>query len=148
MKIRRMTEEDCKKAAGLEKAIFSQPWSERGFLDALARKENIFLAAEEAGELCGYLGMYQSLDEGEITNVAVLPKVRNLGVATKLINTLIDFCQNENISKIMLEVRYSNEKAISLYEKCGFYKVGTRKNYYKNPCEDAILMDKNINPKG
>ena len=140
MKIRRMTEEDCKKAAELEKAIFSQPWSERGFLDALARKENIFLAAEEAGELCGYLGMYQSLDEGEITNVAVKAEKRNAGIGFLLMQAAIEAAKQQQISQIVLEVRVSNGSAIHLYEKCGFVNCGIRKGFYDFPKEDAYIM--------
>ena len=140
MKIRRMTEEDCKKAAELEKAIFSQPWSERGFLDALARKENIFLAAEEAGELCGYLGMYQSLDEGEITNVAVKAEKRNAGIGFLLMQAAIEAAKQQQISQIILEVRVSNASAIHLYEKCGFVNCGIRKGFYDFPKEDAYIM--------
>ena len=140
MRIRRMTEEDCKKAAELEKAIFSQPWSERGFLDALARKENIFLAAEEAGELCGYLGMYQSLDEGEITNVAVKAEKRNAGIGLLLMQAAIEAAKQQQISQIILEVRVSNASAIHLYEKCGFVNCGIRKGFYDFPKEDAYIM--------
>ena len=140
MRIRRMTGEDCKKAAELEKAIFSQPWSEQGFLDALARKENIFLAAEEAGELCGYLGMYQSLDEGEITNVAVKAEKRNAGIGFLLMQAAIEAAKQQQISQIILEVRVSNASAIHLYEKCGFVNCGIRKGFYDFPKEDAYIM--------
>jgi len=80
LEVRKMTKEDCAKAAQLEKLIFSQPWSEQGFCDAIAMEQNIFLVAEEEGAVCGYIGMYQALDEGEITNVAVLPEKRNAGI--------------------------------------------------------------------
>ena len=135
-----MTEEDCKKAAELEKEIFSQPWSEQGFLDALAREENIFLVAEEAGELCGYLGMYQSLDEGEITNVAVKAEKRNAGIGFLLIQAVIEAAKQQQINQIILEVRVSNASAIHLYEKCGFINCGIRKGFYDFPKEDAYIM--------
>ena len=63
--IRPMQQSDCKAVSELEKEVFSQPWSEQGFLDALAIKESIFLLAEEEGNIIGYLGMYVALDEGE-----------------------------------------------------------------------------------
>ena len=135
-----MTQADCKKAAELEKEIFSQPWSEQGFLDALAREENIFLAAEEAGELCGYLGMYQSLDEGEITNVAVKAEKRNAGIGLLLMQAAIEAAKQQQISQIILEVRVSNASAIHLYEKCGFVNCGIRKGFYDFPKEDAYIM--------
>ena len=135
-----MTQEDCKTAAKLEKEIFSQPWSEQGFLDALARKENIFLVAEEANVLCGYLGMYQSLDEGEITNVAVKAEKRNAGIGFLLMQAAIDAAKQQQINQIVLEVRVSNASAIHLYEKCGFVNCGIRKGFYEFPKEDAYIM--------
>ncbi len=140
MIIRRMTEQDCKKAAVLEKEIFSQPWSEQGFLDALTREKNIFLIAEEAGELNGYLGLYQSLDEGEITNVAVKADKRNTGIGRKLMQAAIEEAKQQQISRIILEVRVSNASAIHLYEKCGFINCGVRKGFYDFPKEDAYIM--------
>ena len=135
-----MIEADCKKAAELEKETFSQPWSEQGFLDALARKENIFLIAEEEGELYGYLGMYQSLDEGEITNVAVRAEKRNAGIGFLLMQEAIKAAKEQGISQIVLEVRVSNVSAIHLYEKCGFVNCGVRKGFYDFPKEDAYIM--------
>ena len=140
MKIRKMTELDCKAAAELEKIIFSQPWSEQGFLDAIAIEQNIFLIAEEAGELYGYIGMYQVLDEGEITNVAVKPDKRNAGIGRKLVQEAIEQAKKQGISQIVLEVRVSNTSAIHLYETCGFEIGGIRKGFYDFPKEDAYIM--------
>jgi len=138
--VRRMTREDCAKVAQLEKRIFSQPWSEQGFLDAIAMEQNIFLVAEEDGEICGYIGMYQSLDEGEITNVAVSPEQRKSGIGWELMQTAIMESKKQGITQIVLEVRVSNEPAIRLYEKCGFVNWGIRKGFYDFPKEDAYIM--------
>lgn len=140
MKIRKMTTADCKTAAELEKIIFSQPWSEQGFLDAIAMEQNIFLIAEEAEELYGYIGMYQALDEGEITNVAVKPDKRNAGIGRKLVQQAVEQAKKQQIKQIVLEVRVSNNSAIHLYEKCGFVKCGIRKGFYDFPKEDAYIM--------
>ena len=138
--VRTMTAEDCPKVAELEKQIFSQPWSEQGFLDAIAGEQNIFLVAEEAGVVWGYLGMYQSLDEGEITNVAVSPEKRNAGIGWQLMQAAIEAAKQHGIVQIVLEVRVSNASAIHLYEKCGFENCGVRKGFYDFPKEDAYIM--------
>ena len=78
-------------------------------------------------------------DRVEIDYIIVDEKYRNHGIATKLLNYVIE---NNNISNITLEVRESNVIAINFYEKNGFKKAAIRKNYYKN--EDAILMIKKI----
>ena len=138
--IREMAKEDCVEVARLEKRIFSQPWSVQGFLDAIAMEQNIFLVAEEAGEICGYIGMYQSLDEGEITNVAVSPEKRNSGIGWKLMQEALATAKEQGIVRVILEVRVSNASAIGLYEKCGFANCGIRKGFYDFPKEDAYIM--------
>lgn len=138
--IRTMVAEDCSTVARLEKNIFSLPWSEQGFLDALAMEENIFLVAEEAGEICGYIGMYLSLDEGEITNVGVLPDKRNAGIGGRLLEESLALAKKRNITQVVLEVRVSNLPAIHLYEKYGFCHCGIRKGFYDFPKEDAHIM--------
>ena len=138
--IRSMTSADCKAVAELEKEIFSQPWSEQGFLDALAMDANIFCVAEEAGQICGYIGMYVSLDEGEITNVAVASNKRGAGVGGLLLQKTIELARKREIVQIVLEVRVSNQPAIHLYEKYGFEHCGIRRGFYDFPKEDAYIM--------
>ena len=138
--IRRMDTMDCEAVAKLEKECFSQPWSEQGFLDAIAMEENIFLVAEEAGEICGYIGMYLSLDEGEITNVAVSSDKRGAGIGGLLLEKAIKLAEQKAIVQIVLEVRVSNQPAIHLYEKYGFEHCGIRKGFYEFPKEDANIM--------
>ena len=138
--IRTMTEPDCAVVAGLEKEIFSMPWSEEGFRSAVLMPQNVFLVAEEAGEICGYLGMYASIDEGEITNVGVAPSFRNRGIGWKLVQAALGMAKQQDLAQVVLEVRVSNASAIHLYEKCGFVNVGIRKGFYKQPKEDAYIM--------
>lgn len=138
--VRRMCPEDAAEAAALEEQIFSQPWSKKGFLDALNLPNTIFLVAEEDGGLAGYIGMYISLDEGEITNVAVAPQFRRQGVGTQLIAEIRREAAARGVTSIVLEVRVSNEAAILLYEKCGFGSCGVRKGFYELPKEDARIM--------
>lgn len=138
--IRAMESKDCKASAELEKEIFSQPWSEQGFLDAIAMDGNIFLVAEEAGEICGYIGMYLSLDEGEITNVGVKSDKRNAGIGGRLLGESIALAKERKLAQIVLEVRVSNQPAIHLYEKYGFKNCGIRKGFYDFPKEDAYIM--------
>lgn len=138
--IRPMTEADVPAVAGLEAHIFSQPWSAQGFLDALALPGTVFLTAEEEGQIAGYIGMYLSVDEGEITNVAVAPLMRRRGVGWELLLEAKREAERRGIARIVLEVRTSNEGAIALYEKSGFSTVGIRKDFYECPKEDAYIM--------
>ena len=80
----------------------------------------------------------------DILSIVVSKTHQQKGIATKLLYYIFDFAKNLNINKILLEVRISNTKAISLYEKCGFKKISHRKNYYQSPTEDAIIMEKTL----
>lgn len=138
-----LNEEYVKELVELEKICFSDPWSETMFLGDLQSEYTCYFGTfDESGFLIGYAGMWLSVDSGEITNVAVHPDYRRKGIACALIDNLIKICKVNNVQFLNLEVRESNCKAISLYNKLGFENVGLRKNYYKNPTENAVLMTK------
>lgn len=138
--IRKMVPEDAGAVSRLEAEIFTQPWSEQGFLDALAGEKVIFLVAELMGRIVGYCGMYCAADEGEITNVAVAEHVRRCGIGEQLMMRLLGEAGNAGARQVILEVRVSNEAAIHLYEKFGFVACGVRKDFYEEPREDACVM--------
>lgn len=140
MTIREMTAADLAAVAALEAEIFSMPWSLQGFADTMGREDVLFLVAYEEEKLLGYVGVYCTSDEGEITNVAVAQSARRRGVGRALLNELICLLTDRGIVRIVLEVRASNEAAIRLYEQEGFTVVGTRKNFYEKPTEDAYVM--------
>ena len=140
MTIREMSASDIDGVAALEAEIFSMPWSARGFADTLHREDVLFLVACEGANLLGYVGVYCTADEGEITNVAVAQSARRRGVGRALIGELIRALADRKIFRIVLEVRVSNEPALHLYEQEGFAVVGTRKNFYEKPTEDAYVM--------
>ena len=140
MIIRTMQKGDVAAVAALEAQIFSMPWSAAGFEDTLPREDVIFLVAYEQDELLGYVGIYCTLDEGEITNVAVAPAARRRGIARALLTELKRQLACRNVARIVLEVRVSNEPAIRLYEQLGFSVLGVRKNFYEKPTEDAYIM--------
>lgn len=140
MMIRRMTAADISSVAELEARIFSVPWSVQGFADTLYREDVLFFVAYEEEKLLGYAGVYCTADEGEITNIAVSPPARRHGVGRALMEKLANALAGQRIERIVLEVRVSNEAAIRLYEQMGFAVVGTRKNFYEKPLEDAYVM--------
>lgn len=138
--IRKMQAADVEAVSLIEAAVFSQPWSRQGFLEALELKNTIFLVAEENKKILGYAGMYVSLDEGEITNVAVAPEARRRGVGQSLIEKMKKEAAEKNIAEIILEVRVSNNSALRLYQRNGFVNSGIRKGFYDFPKEDAYIM--------
>ena len=138
--VRRMEEKDLVRVSEIEAANFSVPWSINGFRDALALSHTIFLVAELDGTVAGYVGCYQSFDEGEITNVAVEETLRGKGIAQRILEALLSIGKEQGITAVTLEVRESNTPAIRLYEKLGFESVGIRKRFYEKPTEDAVIM--------
>ena len=142
MIIRKMTPSDVEQVAAIEAQCFSVPWSKQGFLDSIAREDTVFLVAEQSEEavIAGYIGMYTSFDEGEITNVAVSSKYRKQGIGNHLVTAMQTIAKEKNLERIILEVRATNEPALSLYKRKGFKEIGIRKNFYEKPTEDAIIM--------
>lgn len=138
--IRAMRQDDLFDVSLLEQQIFSRPWSRSAFADAIYLDHTVFLVAEENRTVIGYAGMYISLDEGEITNVAVSERARGRGVGRLLLDSLKEEALRRGVTKLILEVRISNDAAIHLYEKNGFQKCGVRKGFYEEPKEDAYIM--------
>jgi len=79
-------------------------------------------------------------DEAEILKLSVAEFARKRGVGYKMLDFAVKYSKTRGVKNCFLELRASNEAAKRLYEKRGFVCVGTRKNYYKEPVEDAILM--------
>ncbi len=139
--IRRMTLADAGRVHAIEKATFAHPWSlasfEREMTDNPVAR---YLVAEEEGRLLGFAGVHIILDEGHITNVAVVEERRGQGIGKRLFSGLMQYAANLGVIYMTLEVRVSNQKAIRLYERYGFLKVHVRKAYYEDNGEDALLM--------
>ena len=129
----------------IEKESFSTPWTRNSFEKEI--RENMlakYIVADLEGKVVGYAGIWLILDEGHITNIAVAKKHRGLGIGKYLMMGLIDFCKNNGIPNMTLEVRASNIIAQNLYKKLGFLESGIRPNYYADDHEDAVIMWKTI----
>lgn len=139
MLIRRMTLEDIPAVVEIENQCFSLPWSKKSFEDSLSREDTIFLVCEDE-VITGYMGMYLSFDEANVTNVAVSPRYREKGYGESLVAAAKEEAKAAGAECIFLEVRQSNVPAISLYKKLNFEELGIRKKFYEHPVEDAIIM--------
>ena len=96
--------------------------------------------AEEDGKVVAYLIGRMIAPEGEIYRVAVAPNKRQRGLGYRLLDYSVKTSRGKGLESLFLEVRSKNIPAIKLYEAYGFKRVGVRKNYYKNPDDDAIVM--------
>ena len=141
IKIRKMTYRDAPAAAVLERECFSEPWSENVYLSTLADENTVYLVAEtKDGQLAGICGLLDILGEGDISNVVVAEPFRRQGIAARMLAELLKQGTERDITAFTLEVRASNTAAIGLYEKFGFVTKGRRKNFYRKPEEDALIM--------
>jgi ribosomal-protein-alanine N-acetyltransferase len=136
-----MEQKHIKEIVALERICFSEPWSEESILD-FYKNGTKFFVAEENGKVLGYVGLSTVLDEGYITNVAVFPEHRKRGIGKALLERVFSYAKDNALSFVSLEVRKSNLAAISLYEKLGFKTEGERKNFYRDPVENALIMTK------
>ena len=126
----------------LELECFYTPWSFDSLVSELSNPLAVFRVAEVNGQVAGYVGMHHIVDEGFICNIAVFPQYRRRGVATCLMESLIEYAKENDMTSISLEVRESNYSAQALYENFQFEVVGERRNFYANPTEDALIMTK------
>jgi len=124
----------------IERECFSVPWSKPLIEEEITHPESIFLCAYYLGNFAGFATMRNICGEGHITNLAVSPKYRTLGIAFTLMEQLISRGEEKGIHDYTLEVRCSNNAAIALYEKLGFHTLGIRKKYYTDNNEDALIM--------
>jgi ribosomal-protein-alanine N-acetyltransferase len=144
MIIVKMSESHIPQIAELEKLCFNDPWSENSIASELGNKLALWLVAEHEGQILGYVGSQTVLGETDMMNIATHPDFRRRGCASALIDALEEFLSSKGVDSIFLEVRVSNTPARALYEGKGFSVVGTRKNYYRFPTEDAAVMLKTI----
>lgn len=127
----------------LEKEAIPGGWSAESFRSEAQKENGYVLCARDGDTLCAFLTGYAAAGEGDITNVVTSPEFRRKGLATRLIGEFERLLPSST-ENIFLEVRESNGVAIGLYEKCGFIAISTRKNFYTDPSENAIVMKKEI----
>ena len=142
--VREAMMEDAAAIAEMEHQIFTDAWSEKAVLDTINQKNTICLAAEKAGRLIGYLLAYAAADEAEIARIAVVKEFQRQGAGRALILGLETVCEANNITKLLLDVRESNEAARTFYTNMGFQEDGIRQRFYENPQEDDILMSREL----
>lgn len=131
---------DAKDIAETESlTLGAEGWSENGIAETLKRNGHYFIC-EINGKIVGHGGFTTVLDEGDITNIAVRPEFRRKGLASKILEAMIDSANKQNLAFLTLEVRSQNTPAMSLYEKYGFTVRGERKNFYREPTDNAKIM--------
>lgn len=139
--IRAMIAEDIPQVAALEAALFSDPWNERQLADSIQfHPEDVYVYEQDG--IVGYLLLMCAADEGELLRIGVDAGHRRQGIGRALMERMAEWAKEKELVTGYLEVRAHNEGAIALYKSQGYESLGVRKNYYKNPVEDALIMSK------
>jgi len=131
----------------IEHLSFPHPWRLSTFigeLDNYSISIPFAIIHRQNDLLMGYIILWFLQEEVQISNFALHPDFRRLGVGEAVLRDVLDKIKKEGAKEIFLEVRPSNYVARSLYEKLGFQILGVRKNYYLSPIEDALIMGKNL----
>lgn len=136
---------DLEEIAALEAAAFSNPWNTRTFR-SLIRREGVLISVAEAvsGGILGYSVCWWVQDQAELANLAVKEEFRGRGVGSALLDQVLLNLARAGVDTLFLEVRVSNDEALALYRSRGFVQVALRRDYYRNPREDARILLKQL----
>jgi len=136
-----MSLQHAAQVAAIEAVSFPAPWPLRAFIQEILQNSLAdYLVALRQGKVAAYAGMWLILDEAHVTNVAVRPDLRGMGLGRLLLEKLIERAVFQGARKMTLEVRVSNVAALFLYESLGFCRTGVRPRYYQDTGEDALIM--------
>ncbi len=140
MELRRATAADAPEIAAMESEYFSDAWSESDILSYICSELSMCFSALDESGLVGYILGRKIVPEGEIYRVAVKAERRQRGVGARLLSYAMKTEMGEGVETVFLEVREQNTAARRLYSAEGFVEMGVRKNYYKDPMDNAIIM--------
>jgi len=142
MSVRAATEDDIPRILEIEIDSISPPWTHGALLGEIYRDDCFFSVIDEhSHSVSGFVILRQvSEDEGELLQIAVCKAAQRHGFAGSLMSAALRYAEERSFKTIFLEVRKSNEAAIALYKKHGFKSVRVRKDYYRDPTEDALVM--------
>jgi len=142
-----MREEDVPEVWAIEKVSFSNPWHKTAFIGEIHNQpisHPYVIVHSLEKRVIGYVIYWILKEEVQISNIAIHPDYRRMGIGESVLRQMISQLKKEKARFIFLEVRPSNAAALNLYRKLGFRMVGIRPNYYNNPREHAIIMGKNL----
>lgn len=132
----------------IEQQVYTHPWSQANFVDALQAGNQAQLLVAD-GEVLGYFVAMRGVDEVHLLNITVAPAYQGQGWAHTMLQALRIWSNGQGAQQLWLEVRQSNARALQVYERFGFRRMGVRKAYYpthQGPREDAVVMNLALGP--
>jgi len=143
MRYLRMQATDLGDVEAVENAAYPFPWTHGNFLDSLASGYEAWVLREADGALAGYFLVMAAVDEAHLLNITVRPGLQGRGLGWALLDKVVEVARGKGMASVLLEVRPSNQRALSVYRRYGFLEIGRRRGYYPaagNTREDAIVM--------
>jgi ribosomal-protein-alanine N-acetyltransferase len=147
IKVRRMRSADVDRVLSIAATLSTAPHWERSAYEAavLDDSRRVMLVAEAGGLVLGFAVAAIVAPEGELESIAVAADSQRMGVAAKLLAELIAELGKLGVDTLNLEVRESNQPAITFYHRAGFFEIARRRDYYRDPIEDALLLRRAVN---
>jgi len=152
--IRRMQETDLPQVVAIENRwLFLSKWGKEGYRRVIqdARIYTCVVAEDvepdrspEKPVIAGFAVLALLIEYSELCNIVVTPEYLSMKVGYRLLQRCLEVSEHSGTPRIVLEVRISNQRAIRFYEKNGFSIASRRKNYYRNPPEDAWVMERKL----
>ena len=148
-----MTEHDLLEVVEIEETTGLSQWGWEAYRAELDKQEAVMLVARRNASdastgraLCGYIAARINADELHVNNIGVWPESRRRGIGGALLAAALESGARRGAFEAVLEVRASNLPAQRMYERFGFRVVGDRRNYYREPVEDAKIMTRRLTP--
>ena len=140
-----MNERDLDAVAALEATLQVFPWSRGNFADSLVAGYSVWVL-RVGGELIGFSVVMRVIDEAHLLTIGVCKRYQGQGYGARMLRHAMECARLGGATKLFLEVRPSNERAVELYRHFGFHQIGLRKGYYPAAIgrEDALIFDKEL----
>lgn len=143
LQLQAMDEADLTDVVAIENTIYPSPWTRGNFHDSLRSGYQCRVLRDGDSALLGYFLMMLLVDEVHLLNISIRADVHGRGLGQYLLGQVAQIARANKMGSILLEVRPSNQRALAVYERYGFMRIGLRKNYYPAEAgqrEDAIVM--------
>jgi ribosomal-protein-alanine N-acetyltransferase len=137
-----MRDADVDAVAAIEQRAHPFPWTRGNFVDSLKAGHSVWVF-REGGTLVGYAVLMMTVDEAELLDITVVPEWQRRGLGGSLLDRLFEVARGHGATRMLLEVRPSNEAGLALYRRFGFAEIGRRRAYYQGK-EDAIVMAREL----
>ncbi len=135
-----MAPRDIEGVLAIDEVAYPNPWSAATWRKELAAADRLHMVALDGARVVGHAGLLFVLDEVHVTTVATAVEREGEGIATALLVRLLDAARTHGSEAATLEVRAADARPQRLYARFGFRPAGVRRDYYRDPIDDGLVM--------